>query len=357
MTLTSERIDLAQRELGRSVVAVNPDILEELIAKKSNVLLFGIKDTNQISRTIINRFKDNPSFAWLTIDKAANKGRAIDTDLTNPLTYRVMTGSTSGGPINILKGINDFAIGTDGGGSVLAPAISCQLPSVIGAGVELLVKDKKVSADGLPFLGSIGVIAKSISLLRKSMECMLVKSLTPIRMDLLRIVIPKQGSVLCPDRVDMHDKVIKHLAAIKDQNLEVIEVDMYGIEDRRIGLEVITKCFEELQADIIITSEGPVDVYGYGETIPQKFKDPGLELTKNHGKYLIRAANMSQTTAITIPTETLASGLVLIARKGLEHCRYAFELAQKLEDSINLPEVWQRYVLEHDYRFTGLSFY
>jgi Asp-tRNA(Asn)/Glu-tRNA(Gln) amidotransferase A subunit family amidase len=48
-----------------------------------------------------------------------------------------MTGSTSGSPINILKGLNDFAIGTDGDGSVLAPAMSCQLPSVIRAGLGL----------------------------------------------------------------------------------------------------------------------------------------------------------------------------------------------------------------------------
>jgi hypothetical protein len=54
---------------------------------------------------------------FLTIDKAAHLGRAIDPDLNNPITYREMTGSTSGSPINILRGLNDFAIGTDGGGS------------------------------------------------------------------------------------------------------------------------------------------------------------------------------------------------------------------------------------------------
>ena len=47
-----------------------------------------------------------------TVDKMAHLGRSIDTDLINPLTYRCMTDSSSGTAINILKGINDFGIGT-----------------------------------------------------------------------------------------------------------------------------------------------------------------------------------------------------------------------------------------------------
>ncbi|MFP3490450.1 hypothetical protein R0K20_22895, partial [Staphylococcus sp. SIMBA_130] len=81
--------------------------------------------------------------------------------------------------INILKGINDFVIGTDGGGSVLAPAMSCQLPSIIGAGTGLFVKNKKLSTDQYEFTGSIGVIAKRISMLKEVMECMLEQKLTP----------------------------------------------------------------------------------------------------------------------------------------------------------------------------------
>ena len=42
-----------------------------------------------------------------------------------------MTGSSSGSCINILLGINDFALGTDGGGSVLGPAMSTGLYSIM----------------------------------------------------------------------------------------------------------------------------------------------------------------------------------------------------------------------------------
>src|SRR5690606_24545047 len=162
MTKLEVKLHLSKRALGKSVVAINPRLEYECAGKDENALFFGVKDTAQIPEHVLQKLKNSPKMIWHTIDKAADKGRAIDTDLTNPLTYRIMTGSTSGGPINLLKGINDFAIGTDGGGSVLGPAASCQLPSMIGAGLGLLVKNEKTSTDGYQFRGSIGVIAKNL---------------------------------------------------------------------------------------------------------------------------------------------------------------------------------------------------
>lgn len=114
MTNLSNKLELAKREVGRSVIYINPNVREESETKNQHPLYFGLKDTNQIPDNIINRLRYHPDYLWLTVDKASNRGRAIDTDLINPVTYRVMTGSTSGGPINILKGMIDFAIGTDG---------------------------------------------------------------------------------------------------------------------------------------------------------------------------------------------------------------------------------------------------
>lgn len=356
MSILSNKIQLSARELGRSVMAVNPTIANEIKGKNRDLFYFGVKDTSQIPEPIIQRVKSNPNFAWLTIDKASDKGRAIDTDLINPLTYRIMTGSSSGGPINILKGINDLSIGTDGGGSILAPAMSCQLPSIIGAGLGLFVKNKKVSTDQMQFMGSVGVIAKRISLLKEVMECMLERRLPPIQNKKLKIIIPKKGSIISPDRIDMYDKVIDYLSSIDTRQYFVEEVDMDGIDERKTGIELITKCFQGKQADMIVTCEGPVDVYGYGESIPQHFGEPGISLTRNHGKYLLRAANMCQTTAITVPTSELASGIVVIAKSGVAHCQYALDLARKFEETIKLPEVWRRYYLADDQSYSGLNF-
>ncbi|MDQ0415275.1 MULTISPECIES: amidase family protein [Mesobacillus] len=346
------KVKLAGRELGRSVVDLNPNITEEMKGKNIKPLYFGIKDTNQIPAAMIERLRSDKRFVWLTVDKASNRGRALDTDLINPVTYRVMTGSSSGGPINIIKGITDFAIGTDGGGSVLAPAMSCQLPSMIGAGVGTLVKNSKKSTDGQLFTGSVGVIGKSIHMIKTVMECLMDERFSNDAFRKIKIVIPKKGTVICPDGRDMHEKVMYYLSKIDGYTIE--EVDMTGIENRKTGMAVIEESFEKENVDLIVTCEGPVDVYGYGETIPQFFGTPGMEITKNHGKFLIRSANMCQTTALTIPVETLASGLVVIGKKGIDSAIQAIKLAEKLEKVIEMPEVWKNYFIQES-QFTGLE--
>src|SRR5699024_11893306 len=112
--------------------------------------------------------------------RVSDKVRAFDPDLTNLLTYRIKTGSTSGSPINILKGINDFAIVTDGGGSVLAPAMSCKLPTIIGAGLGLHVNNEKKSTDGRIFTVSVGVIGKSITRIIDIIGVLVDEPLAPV---------------------------------------------------------------------------------------------------------------------------------------------------------------------------------
>ncbi|MUV37080.1 hypothetical protein JNUCC1_00886 [Lentibacillus sp. JNUCC-1] len=343
-----DRFEKAQKELRRSVVRINNKVFHEVKEKNEDVQYFGVKDTDQIPAEIIEILRRHLEYALLTIDKGSDKGRAIDTDLINPITYRVMTGSSSGGPINILKGINDFAIGTDGGGSVLGPALSCHLPSVIGAGVGLLVKNHKTSTDGIHFKASIGIIGKKVSRLNNVMESVIGCGIGGLEDKKLKIIVPKKGSVTTPDKKDMHEKVMHVLSSINNASYIIEEMDMCGIEERSVAIETINKSFKEKQADMILTCEGPVDVYGYGETIPQFFGDTGIAITKHHGKCLIRAANMCQTTAMTVPINELASGMVIIAKPGIKHCGFAFDLAQKLEDAIHLPDIWNRYFLKPD---------
>src|SRR5699024_10578842 len=256
-----------------------------------------------------------------------------------------MTGSSSGGPINILKGINDFAIGTDGGGSILAPAISCQLPSIIGAGLGLHVKNAKISTDRIAFQGSLGVVGKSISKIANVMEVLTGESLLHCHQqhEKLRIAIPTKGSIICPDNKDMHEKIMTYLSKINLEDYELIEVDMHDIEERENSIQAMRKAFIEKKADLILTAEGPIDVYGYGEKIPQHFVDVEKRITINHTKYLVRVTKMWQTTAITIPTPDLASGLVVISKKGVENARQAVKLAKKLEETIHMPDLWKRY--------------
>ena len=88
---------------------------------------------------------------------------------------------------------------------MLAPAISCQLPSIMAAGLGLHVKRDKISTDGIEFIGSIGVIGKSITVLKQITEIMLAKELHTDEAEPITIAIPLKGTVIRPDGQDMHE--------------------------------------------------------------------------------------------------------------------------------------------------------
>lgn len=359
MTL-NQRLKIARSELGKSVIEINPFLERDLQDKEESVLCFGVKNTSYIPMHIFEKLRTNKKFLWLTIDKMSDKGRSIDTDLINPLTYRLMTGSTSGGAINILKGINDFAIGSDGGGSILGPAMSCQLPAIIGAGLGVYVNNESLSTDKIKLRGSVGVIAKKLNVVIEVFEEIIGKSLQPLESNVLtnkklKVVIPKKGTVITPTQEDMYNQLQPYLDSLDNNIYSFEEVDFTGIEKREVAIKKIQEVFDRWQADIIITHEGPVDVYGYGETIPQMFNKPGKDITKNNGKYLLKAANICKTTAITIPTANLASGILIIAKYGFENAVYAINLAKKIESLITLPEVFVRYFLTDERYDAGFS--
>ncbi|WP_284139103.1 MULTISPECIES: hypothetical protein [unclassified Virgibacillus] len=351
-----QRLINAEKEIGRSVVALNPSIKKQL-SQDDTTLYFGIKDTNQFPHALLDKLLSIDDWQWLTIDKAASNGRAIDTDIHNPVTYRLMTGSTSGGPINIIKGITDFAIGTDGGGSVLAPAISCQLPAMIGAGIGMQLEKNKTSTDGINFVGSVGVIAKKMQQVVDVIEKLSERSFNIPQRERLTIAIPKKGTVISPDRVDMYEKVSHYLSMLDPNDYSIIEMDMQGMEYREKGIAVIQEAFQRLNVDLIVTCEGPIDVYGYGETMPSTFGTVGKEIFDQNGKYLVRVANMCQTTAITVPTECLATGLLIIANTGYANCMNAISLAKKLEEKIVLPHAWVQQMNMKKETDAGLSDY
>ncbi|MFU0789294.1 hypothetical protein JNUCC74_16160 [Cerasibacillus sp. JNUCC 74] len=131
---------------------------------------------------------------------------------------------------------------------------------------------------------------------------------------------------------------------------------MTGIEDRKIGMKLIQGILEKNKQELIITCEGPIDVFGYGETIARNFGKVGEKITENSGKYLVRSANIYQTTAITVPTNNLATGLLIIAKKGFENAKkHCF--CQKIRRSISLPAVWKRYFFTSGKEVDRFTFY
>jgi len=119
---------LAMKNPLKSVDRVYPLAFDEI--SNHDGYYFGVKNSLYLTNAMEEKLKQC-SYYLHTRDQSSLGGRAIDTDLKNPITGLPMTGSSSGTAINVFLGINDIGMGTDGGGSVLAPAISLNLFSVI----------------------------------------------------------------------------------------------------------------------------------------------------------------------------------------------------------------------------------
>ncbi|MEG0550837.1 MAG: amidase family protein, partial [Vagococcus sp.] len=146
----------------RSVKKVYPNSIDHIT--ETTGYYMGVKEVKSISAKFIAELEEQ-GYVYHTVDKASLSGRAIDLDLINPLTGNYMTGSSSGTALNVFLGINDLGIGTDGGGSVLAPAMSLNLfgfihPDLGNENVEN--KEVKVSTDGIAFSPSVGLISKDL---------------------------------------------------------------------------------------------------------------------------------------------------------------------------------------------------
>lgn len=386
---------LADQNLYKSVISINKSLEEESKNKEKDFLTFGVKNTVDIPKGLVDKLRKDSKYLLLTVDKMSHLGRSIDTDLINPLTYRCMTGSSSGTAINILKGINDFGIGTDGGGSVLAPALSTNLYSFIGSGVGLVTGKESLSTDSISFTGGIGIISKNFPTLKnvvfdildkeiqndkiRNKECNendsdVLNKRKNINDTKLRIAIPKHNSIILPDDIDMRveiDKVISNLnkhkvfeeKQLKNQldsknsnvpeekgiKLEFIEYSFDNIYERNIAIKEIKNIFDKDIADIILTYEGPIDIYGYDETIQKSFKGKAeKKITSNGGKGIVKAINMCKCTGITIPGDKLASGFVICAKEGIQGLINAFTLGQAIDECIEKNEMFNRYFINRE---------
>jgi Asp-tRNA(Asn)/Glu-tRNA(Gln) amidotransferase A subunit family amidase len=260
-----------------------------------------------------------------------------------------MTGSTSGGPVNILLGINEFCLGTDGGGSVLGPAAAVNLTAFIGPGLLPLDQgSRSLSTDGISVEPSLGVIGKNISLV-EDVFCALADrefKTTPKKSPV--IAIPRFGDISLPDDTDMRKKLEVYISALAGGGCLFNEHDFSQSGNRAAALENIKEAFAK-GADMVLTAEGPVDVYGYDETILASF-DGALPayLAGRGGKYHIKAANMASSPALSIPTAEAASALILCGTPGDEGAALVFRTGRLLESIIKPAPLFKRYFLDQE---------
>lgn len=345
MNLLSQSLTLAKANLGGSVIRLNPRAAQEAAGKDAQPITFGIKNTDSIPAEWIDRLRNHPKFLWLTIDKMADLGRSIDTDLINPITYRLMSGSTSGGCVNILKGINRICLGTDGGGSVLAPALSTNLYSFMGKGCGLEIMQAGRSTDGLNFNPGLGIISATFEELTEACAVLCQELAQTDLQDTVKIVIPAPGCLGLPGGGDSN-AVLKTVTEQLPQRYILNEYNFSNPYNRPQTVEEICALFSGSDTDLILTYEGPVDVFGYDETIPRDFTGAAVkEVTGQSGKALVKAANIAGCSAITIPSRDLASGCVIICRPGCKAAAAGFALAEDLQQKLCRSPLFEDYFI------------
>lgn len=327
----------------KTVIKVNKDMLleaKEILEKCPEVYAFGTKNTKEIDRKLLKTLKDSKKYLWHTIDGMADGGRAVDINVLNPLTGRIMTGSSSCTAINVLYGINDVGIGTDGGGSVLAPALSLNLCSIMAKGMGLRGVTNKVSTDGINFVPGIGVISQSLNLAEDT-----IKLLTGIKneqnIEALKVAVCKHNNITLPEGSDMREKLNLVYNRITSLGISVEEEEFPDFKNREEAITKVKELYKKYH--ILITYEGPVDLLGMGDSVFGGFGALASDLQGRGGKYMVKIANMLNATAVTIPSSDISSGVVITAREGVDEGVGAINLAKKLMDLYTLPEIYYRY--------------
>lgn len=334
----------ALEHLGKTVVKLNDDALLdacEILKNHTEVITIGVKNSGQIDKKLIKKLVGTGKYIWHTIDYMADGGRAIDEKLLNPLTFRPMTGSSSATAINVLLGINDIGIGTDGGGSVLAPALSLNLFSIMAKGMGLRGNTERVSTDGISFTPGIGIISQSFGGVRDAVFSILDIKETKMDFKDVRIAACKHGSITLPDSSDMNEKLSAALYRLREKGANIDEVEMPDFKDRAVSIEKMKQLFT--QYDLVITYEGPVDLCGTGDSV---FGTMGPFARANQdraGKYMVRIANMLDATSVTVPGPEVASGLVITSGSGMDCGMKTIMAAEEVKDMYNLPGLYYNY--------------
>lgn len=308
----AQKTFLALKNPYSSVDEVHPAILADFgrIMEDEDVRYVGVKNRVQIPPTLMSKLRKGGSYRLHTLDVASHGGRAIDIFLRNPVTGRPMTGSSSGTAINVRIGINDIGIGTDGGGSVLAPALCLNLYACISPLIESewLSRFSRTSTDGISFRPSVGFITRDYDELLRVVSCVLDLDMADMEKNTREMasVFPVPESSDTSDRDGSSVLVMESFAKEKFHSLSC--PDVY---DSRMPLieflkDVLPTC------DAIIAHEGPVDVAGFGDSVFGHWDARTRILQRAGKKGLLRVVTMAGASAIAVPSHEFASGIVLI---------------------------------------------
>ena len=329
------KTSLAMMNPYHSVKRVFPTSIKNIQANSGYYI--GVKDLS-LDLTSFLEFLENSGFYKHTIDKASHNGRGIDINLKNPITGQQMTGSSSGTAVNVFLGLNDIGIGTDGGGSVLAPAAALNLIGFIhpalGTPFLNLSQSKKTSTDGIEFSPSLGFIGRELNL---------IKELVTISLNVIPTKRYEENFAVAIDHA-IEEALVQNLSSTSKIKSERICFD----DKYTLNREQLIKKLDQLltKFDIIVSKEGPIDVYGIGDTVFGHFDKQTQVLQVKANKGFVRVVNMCQTVGLIVPSHELATGYLLIGKPTNAILEKMLALAGQLkyEDDVLIS----KYFREHE---------
>lgn len=300
LTKYAKKTFLALKNPYSTIDQVFPLAVDSILPLMDSTFYFmGVKNNDAIPRTILDRLTKK-NFILHTLDKMSLGGRAVDMNIKNPITGNPMTGSSSGTAVNVFTHINDLGVGSDGGGSVLAPAMSLNLYGFISPLIEKdnMLKFCKSSTDGIKFTPSIGFITREFKVIEQAISAYFV----------LEDDMPK-NVLINSSKVEKKNSIFTEKLNIFPGTIVSEEYpDIYG---PREGLITFVK--EKLESyDIICSYEGPVDVNGLGDSVFGNYDEDTKQAQERAAKGLIRVANMANASTLVIPSKNLGCGYVLL---------------------------------------------
>ena len=237
-----------------------------------------------------------------------------------------MIGSSSGTAINILYGLNTIGIGTDGGGSVLGPAIGLNLYSVLLSGIGIKGRSRKKSTDSIEFIPGIGVIAQNFSDLQETCEIFLTESQEKIEKCCV---------------IDLHLEDCKKLSKSYEIDFLKISERPYKREDMITFLKDIFKSYK-----MFIYLEKDIEIEGIGDSVLGVMGKKASEIQKSSNKGFLKVLNMLNCSAITIPTGDIGSAIVIVVPKGEKYLKSLLEVAFILSED-KRAELYKEYFLNY----------
>ncbi|ALV21522.1 amidase family protein [Carnobacterium antarcticum] len=329
---------IALKNPYQSVAKVFPGTLNHFEKENTTYHYIGVKNKKHIPRSLLEKLAKNGNYLLHTLDVYSLGGRAIDISLQNPISGKLMTGSSSGTAINVLVGINDLGIGTDGGGSVLAPAMSVNLFGFISN----LIEEEHVkqfvnhSTDDISFTVSLGYITRTFQEMQRALNATFPE---------LQLTVEKTKQLVISTLAEQKIPSVLIQTNKYDKVISLSHPDIYGPREPLIAFLKT----HLINCDFLISEEGPIDYQGFGDTVIGHMGEQTYEQQVSARKGLIRVVNMANATAIVVPKKEFATGYVLICESTSEKIPLMLSFAKKI--ALPPDELINRYFSNFDHYF------